>query len=271
MSQQRISWFGQVNVYIGKAYRTFINERMWKAFISSAIIAAIVTWVAGADTFLTYRATSLGAFALVCACIWIGIFSSIQSVCRERAIIKREYRTGLYLSSYITARMFYEMVISLISALIVVVVVYIFRSPPTWGVMFPGAVELFVTFFLIIFAAAAMGLLLSCVAKTENAAMTVMPFVLILQLVMSGVVFELTGVASFISNLTISKWGVRAVCTISDVNTMMDTLFIPDFDSYSYLFTSGHLVRLWVILLLFVVLFGVFSVFSLRFIEKDER
>ena len=41
-----------------------------------------------------------GAFALTCVAIWNGCFNSIQSVCRERPIIKREHRSGMHISSY---------------------------------------------------------------------------------------------------------------------------------------------------------------------------
>lgn len=59
--------------------------------------------------------------------------------------------------------------------------------------------------WLIIFCADALGILVSCIVKTENAAMTVMPFVLIVQLVMSGMMFLLPDNAKPIKKLTISK------------------------------------------------------------------
>lgn len=45
--------------------------------------------------------------------------------------------------------------------------------------------------------------------------MTVMPFVLIVQLVMSGAVFELSGVTELISKFTISRWGLDAIGSIA--------------------------------------------------------
>ena len=85
----------QIKVYFGKCWRIFKNENGWKVFISSGIITFLISLVTGADMFKGYRATRNGAFALVCACIWIGIFNSIQSVCKERDIIKREHLLSL--------------------------------------------------------------------------------------------------------------------------------------------------------------------------------
>jgi len=268
---ERISRFGQVKVYVGKCFRAFKNERGWKMLISAGIIAIIISWVAGDDMFLTYSATRSGAFALVCACIWTGIFNSIQSICRERAIIKRENRTGLHISSYIVAHMIYEMVLSFIQAFITTVIVVIMRHPPTNGIFTLVFTELLITFFLVIFAADVLGMLVSCIAKNETAAMTAMPFVLILQLVMSGIIFELQGAASFVSNLTISKWGVNAICSISNVNMMLDALFAPNFDRSQYTFLTSHLAQLWMILIVFTLIYGILAVFSLKMVSKDKR
>ena len=99
MSEKRISGIQQIHIYLGKCWRLFKNEKQWKNFISSFIIILIISLVTGPDMFQTYSDTNKGAFAIVSACIWSGLFNSIQSICRERDIIKREYRTGLRISS----------------------------------------------------------------------------------------------------------------------------------------------------------------------------
>lgn len=266
MEQTRISWSGQVKVYIGKCFRAFINERAWKLLASSAIIVIIISWVAGSEMFVTFNSTRSGAFALICACIWIGIFNSIQSVCRERAIIKREYRTGLRLSAYISAHMIYEMALCFAQAFIAVVILFILRSPPAEGIFMSSFIELLITFFLIILSADALGLLVSCIVKNETAAMTAMPFVLILQLVLAGVVFQLEGFASSLSNLTISKWGVNAICSIANINTMQFPFFSSEFEH-----SAGNLTWIWFVLIAYTALYGILAAFSLRLIEKDKR
>ena len=95
MTEQRISGRGQIAIYLGKCFRLFQNEKQWKNFLSSFIIITIISLVTGPEMFSSYEATNKGAFAIISACIWSGLFNSIQSICRERAIIKREYRTGL--------------------------------------------------------------------------------------------------------------------------------------------------------------------------------
>lgn len=275
METKRISRFGQILIYVGKCFRAFINEKLWKIFISAAIITIIIASVTGENTFVTFRDTRNGAFALVCACIWIGLFNSIQSICKERAIIKREHRTGLHISSYVIAHMVYEMVLSLCEAIIVTVIIFIknWGHTPEEPLIFPAGIELLITFFLIIFSADALGLAISSIVKTANTAMTVMPFVLIIQLVMSGMIFELNGFTEKISKLTISKWGLEAICSTSNVNELeIDPMIIlTEAMEKDYEHSIEHLLTIWIILIGFSVLYGIISTIALKFVDKDKR
>ena len=266
----RISRLGQIKVYVGKCFRVFANEKGWKAFISSAIIAIIISWVAGSGMFSDWRGTRSGAFALICACIWMGVFNSIRSICRERAIIKREHRTGLHISSYISAHIVYEMAICLAQAFITAIIFFIIRSAPGSGIFMPSFIELVFTFFLVILAADVLAMAVSCVVKTENSAMTAMPFVLFIQLVMSGVIFQLEGAAANIGSLTISKWGVNAICSIYDVNSLLTSAGLPTEPDYNS--ETGNLLMIWLILALFIIIYGAIGTVILKLtIDKDKR
>ena len=134
--------------------------------------------------------------------------------------------------------------------------------------MLPVPMELFLSFFFTIYSADALGLMVSSIVKTPNTAMTVMPFVLIIQLVMSGVIFELKGLTELISHLTVAKWAQRAICTTVNVNDM----FLSDFRvKEDYDFTPGHLFGLWFTLILYTVLYGIAATVALEFVDKDKR
>ena len=270
MRGTRISRFGQIQIYVGKCFRMFRNEKGWKVLISAAIITLIISSVTGENTFVAAQDTRNGAFALVCACIWVGIFNSIQSICRERAIIKREHRTGLHISSYMIAHMIYELVICLMETVVVTLIMYFANRDhfPETGVFFPPLLELMITFFLIIYSSDVLGLLVSGIVKNENTAMTVMPFILIVQLVMSGMIFALEGASKMIANFTISKWGVNAICVTADVNSLVGAL--PDYEA-DYEFSEPHLMKLWLILLAFAALYGILSIIVLEFVDRDKR
>lgn len=275
MEMGRISRIEQARIYAGKCFRMFINEKVWKTFISAAVITLIIASVTGENTFVTFKDTRNGAFALVCACIWIGLFNSIQSVCRERDIIKREHRTGLHITSYVAAHMLYEMALCMAEAFIVTLIIFIrnWGHTPEEPLIFPAGLELFFTFFLIVYSSDVLGLAISSIVKTPGTAMTVMPFVLIIQLVMSGMIFELHGISKKISHITISKWGLHAICSTANVNALeMDAFYqISEEMERDYEHSAGHLCQMWLLLLGFIVIYGIISVIALKFVDKDKR
>ena len=264
MEERHISRGRQTGIYTGRCFRGFVNEKGWKIFISVVLISLLICMVTGENTFVTYQETRSGAFALVCACIWIGIFNSVRTICRERAVIKREHRTGLHMSSYLMAHWIYEGVLSLAEAVVVTGIVRVASHGHFIGegVIFWPSLEIGITFFLTIFSADALGLLISSIVKTENTAMTVMPFALIIQLIMSGMIFDLEGIPEILSYFTISRWGLAAVCSSADVNSMSFTT-LSDYTS-----TPEHLLWLWMLLLIFAVFYGCLAVISLEFVDK---
>ena len=267
MADKRISGSGQIRVYIGKCFRLFVTEKQWKNFLSTLIIILIISLVTGKDMFRVYKDTRSGVFAIASACIWAGLFNSIRSVCRERDIIKREHRTGLRISSYILAHVVYEAFLCGGEALIVLLVTLIrnIGHLPPAGVIAVMPFDLFLTFFLIIFSSDMIALLVSCIVRSENTAMTIMPFILVVQLVMSGVIFELKGLADKISYATISRFGVEGVMAVAKTDAYVD------FYAKSKENLTAVILKDWGVLLGFCVLYIVLSIIILRFVDRDER
>ncbi len=212
----------QIPIFLGKQLRFFINESDWKVIPMAAIIAGLVSMVIRRRMFLNMEGTLIGAFALTCVAIWNGCFNSIQSVCRERAIIKREHRSGMHISSYVIAHMIYQLLLCLLQT---GVSMYVMLMA---GVKFPAhgfmtewmIVDIGITMFLISYAADMMSLLISSISRTTTSAMTIMPFVLIFQLVFSGTIIPLPEWSRPLSNYTISNYGIRAIVSQSGYNEL---------------------------------------------------
>ena len=203
----------QVPIYLGKQLRSFIYMNDWKMLPMAAIIAALVSMVVRKDYFLTMEGTLKGSFAMTCVAIWNGCFNSIQVICRERAILKREHRSGLHISAYVFSVMLYQ---ALLCAGQTAVMLWVCQL---MGVNFPAEgcitgvlmLDLAITLFLVTYASDMVSLLVSSIAHSTTAAMTVMPFILIFQLVFSGGIFNLPGWANKISNYTISNYGFKCL------------------------------------------------------------
>lgn len=302
--------FEQFVINLRRFLRMFVYQSDWKVLPIGAVIAALVTFVVGGNMFKTQEGTTMGTFALTCVCVWNGFFNSVQVVCRERDIVKKEHRAGMYISSYILAHMVYQLILCLLQTLITLLICSVA------GVQFPapgiitskGIVDIGITILLVTYAADVMALMVSCIVKTTTAAMTVMPFLLIYQLIFSGSFFEL-GAVDFIKYTTISHWGTDCLCAIGRYNeqpmvTLWNTLvqfkdaefmgekpllyalqyveqnnMLNDFLLWSgqnranpaYASTPENVLTAWGAVLLMVVIFAVIAIITLKRIDKDQR
>jgi hypothetical protein len=277
MKKNRISWFGQVGVYLGKCFRLFINEKQWKNFITSAVLMFIILIVTGNDMFKVYKDTKNGVFTIICGCVWIGLFNSIQSICRERAIIKREYRTGLRLSAYITAHAVYEAFLCAVESLIVTVMMYVAYGSEITGenLIIAPPIDFYLTFFLVVFGSDAIAIFVSSLVRKENTAMTIMPFVLIVQLVMSGAIFPLEDATDVISYGTFSRWGINGAMRIANTDDALKAdyqrAFQAGIEKMNMDPEAGELWKVWGVMLLITLIFLVGSALILRLVDKDKR
>ena len=211
---------GQVLIYLGKQLRFFINENDWKVLPMAAIIAGLVSMVIRKRYFVTMEGSLIGAFALTCVAIWNGCFNSIQAVCRERAIIKREHRSGMHITAYVAAHMIYQFLLCAMQTGLTLFVIRQLGVPiPKEGFITNWMlVDIGITMLLISYAADMMSLFLSSISRTTTGAMTLMPFILIFQLIFSGGIIPLPAWSQSLSNFTISNYGIRALAAQSDYN-----------------------------------------------------
>ena len=301
----------QTFIYLGKLFRMFLFQNDWKVLPMSAVIAALVAFAVGANLFKTMEGTMMGTFALSCICIWNGFFNSIQMICRERAIVKREHRAGLHITSYVAAHMIYQMVLCLLQVVITLGVLKIMSIKMPERSMFtpwPEA-DLGISLFLITYCADMLALLVSAFARTTTTAMTIMPFLLIVQLLFSGGFFNLPAEAKPLTYLTATKWGLTAMCAQGDYNSqpmvtvwnsalkmkdvevegekplltmfqyiekndMRDELLMETAkqnQNPEYNFDPNIVLKCWGWLIIWTVVYAVLAVVLLEFIDKDKR
>ena len=212
----------QIGIYFVKFLRMFIYESDWKVLPMSALIAGVISIVVSENFFKTAEGTMMGAFALACVCIWNGCFNSIQVVCRERDVLKREHRSGMHISSYIVAHMMYQGILCFLQTLVTIYVAkHMGVNFPEKGLFTPWmSVDFGFTMFLITYASDMMSLFISSLCHSTTTAMTVMPFVLVFELVFSGSMIPLPKMAEPITKLTISCPGINAMSAQADINNL---------------------------------------------------
>lgn len=160
-------------------------------------------------------------FALSCSGIWIGMFDSIQEICKERVILKREYMANLKLPCYMLSKFMLQAVLGLVQSIILTFVFLNLIGKDVKGIFLSDfRLEVLLTMWLTVLASIAMGFIISAMVKSGDKAMAVAPFVLIVQLLFSGILFTLKGIGKKISYCTVSRWSVEALGSISRLNKL---------------------------------------------------
>ena len=301
----------QILLCLETQLRAFIFMDDWKVIPMSAIVAAMVAYVTARNMFVSMEGTLKGALALSCICVWNGFFNSIQLVCRERSILKREHRNGMFISSYVIAHMITQAMVCAIQTLVTLIVCKL------GGMNFPSEgfrggsmiLQMATTLFIITYASDMLSLLISCIAKSTTDAMTAMPFLLIFELVFSDVIFSVGTRMKPLTNLSFAKWGVRGICALSNYNSLpmtsawnmlekmrsfevygltpVDTvmtyitetdqvdafnLMMGSYNQVEEFATTAHTIfNCWYALTLFALVLGVLCMVVLKQIDKDKR
>ncbi len=216
------SRFGQIGIYFGKFIRMFVYQSDWKVLPMAALIAGLVGFALGREFRINMEGTLTATFAVVCVCIWNGSFNSIQVVCRERGVVKREHRSGMYISSYILSHMMYQLLLCILQTVVTLIVLHLVGMKFTGSGMFTPwmVVDVGITLFLITYASDLLSLWISTLVHSTTTAMTIMPFVLIFQLIFSGGVFSIPKIVRPIEMLTISSPGLKALASQVDINSL---------------------------------------------------
>ena len=270
---------GQVPVLLLRYVKLICNDfpRLMLLFLQPVAIAVLLAIVANENVFKIFEDTRSVLFSLSCAAIWIGLFNSIQEICKERAILKREYMGNLKLPYYILSKFMVQTVIGLLQAFLIVTVFTVTVGSPDKGILSASPFgEILVTVWLTIEASMALGFVISAFVKSGDKAMTIAPFILIVQLLFSGILFELKGAGEYIAYITISKWSVESLGSTADLNSLQLRIQeqLPNAEhEFQKIFehTQEHLLGHWGILAGMMIVCAVVCTLILRSLSRDGR
>ena len=157
-------------------------------------------------------------FLLVAASIWFGIMASCKEVVTEQAILKREIRSYLFIFPYLAAKFWVLMLILGIQTGLLAMMVVPLLLKLSW--FHTGWIGLIL--WITAAAAATLGLFISCVVSSYRVALTLVPLLMVPQLLFGGLLrppadIESTNngfiVTNTLSALTIQRWAFEAILT----------------------------------------------------------
>lgn len=251
------------------------RQRLMLLLLQAPLLALLIALVADGNQFDQYEMTKSLLFALTCSAFWVGMLNAIQEICKERSITKREYMTGLSLSSYICSKIIVLGAMCFIQSVMIVGVFSLLVGLPDKGVMMAPFFEILISTFITALASTAMGLFVSSLFTNADRAMTVAPILLMPQILFSGLLFKLSGVTEVISWFAICRWGMESIGSSADLNELplrlqQEGIMLPhEFESF-YECTDSHLLTTWLILIGFTVAFLVLARLVLGRLGKEK-
>lgn len=248
-----------------------------------AAAGLVTVWIGGEKMFRTMEGTRAACFILICAAIWCGLFNSIQVVVKERPNIRRDYASGaVRIGCYTASRALVQLGLCIIQSAVLVLSIPLVGAvhdntlPEEAQVLAAPMLEYYVSLLLVMYAADTMGLMISSFVKSEQLASQLSPYILIVQLLFSGVLFELKEAASGVSALMLSRWGMEALGNISDLNAIKSAITekvpmyaTPYAEAYEH--TPDHLKETWLILVAFCIVPLLVGNILLHGVSKDGR
>ncbi len=160
-------------------------------------------------------------FLLVTAALWLGLIDSCREIVRERAIILRELAVGVRLDAQIIAKSAILFAVAAAQCLLLLVVVALLRP---FHSSFDSYAEVYALLTLTSWAMVGLGLLVSTLARSVDQATSVIPLLLIPQLLFGGalVALERMGtVIEILADLTVSRWAFAGAGSAVAMNSRL--------------------------------------------------
>ena len=261
------------------------KTRLLFLLLQGPLIAYLFSFVTVENTFKSYFDAQSMLFCLSCAGIWVGLMNSIQEVCKERNIVRREYMSDVRLSSYICSKLAVQTLLAMLQCGLMLTVFVLTIGKPEKGVLFPDSTaEMMITLVLITVSSSTLGLLVSSLVQNTDRAMVFAPIILIPQLLFSGILFKLEGVTEVLSWACVSRWGMQAFSNTANLNGVLwNSLSLKyksedmlqqayDLNKNSlYAHSAGNLLFTWGVMVLTIIVFCFISATVLRSVKNDKR
>lgn len=141
-------------------------------------------------------------FLIGVSCFWLGANNAAKELVKERTIYQRERNFNLSPEAYGISKLGVLSLIGVFQSVMLTLIACAFCDVPGNFVGYLG------TSIVLSLVGTSLGLAISAVAKTEELAVALVPVVVIPQIILAGVVSELTGISEYVGMLfTSSYWG----------------------------------------------------------------
>ena len=244
-----MKFWRQFTVLVQRNLRLILNDTLTMAslILQAPFMVLVIKMVVDPDCF-TSNLINIGSrtalFIISAMAAFMGTLNSYREICKEREIILREASVGVSLLAVVLSKAFVLLLIEDVQAAILTFGFVRIVHIPQNHLLLDTNVEVFVSILLMLVASSAIGLLISAIFKSGESAILVVLVLMIGQVVFSGIMFTLTGVAARIAAVIVCRWGMGALGASTDLNSRLAWLK-QGFDSPMYDATVANLMHSW--------------------------
>jgi ABC-type multidrug transport system ATPase subunit len=191
--------------------------------VQAPIIAVLMLLVFGQDKLVAGTPESSGGasvlLALVLSVVFMGATAAVREIVKERSLVLREQAIGVSTVAYVASKAVFLGALVVAQASVVVAFGLARQgTPDDSATPFGWMIETLAATSIAGVGSVALGLLLSSVVTTTDKAMTLLPVLLFVQLLLAGIIFPLdTPLVRQLSWVVNSHWGLNAVGSSADL------------------------------------------------------
>lgn len=246
-----------------------------QAPIVGVILLLIIKYLLGTDTF--DNAMPIGnaektLFIMAFAAVLFGCSNAAREIVKEVAIYRRERTVNLGIVPYMLSKFIVLGVLCMLQCAVLVVMVNAI-SPFRGGIdgfFVPVTVAIYITMVLTSWAALMLGLAVSALAPNSDRATSLIPIILLPQVIFSGVLFKLDGpVAEFFGGFFAARWAISGMGSTINLCGQLSCGPLLGSDDFSFQHNAGHVFLSWFMLVLMIIVVGAATAYFLK--RKDVR
>lgn len=198
--------------------RTKDRIGMFVLLVQAPVIALLLDLVFASeshDVMSRMEFTPYALFLLVISAIWFGCSNAAREIVSEQAIYRRERMVNLSISAYVLSKFTVLGLFCFFQCVVLLAGTYIFLD--FWG----NPLFHLLILWIASLTGVGMGLLLSALVRTSEAAMATVPLLLIPQIILGGAIMPVDRMSVPIaaaSNLVMSRWAFEGVLQTEHLN-----------------------------------------------------
>ncbi len=150
---------------------------------------------------------------------WFGAINAAREIVKEVPIFRRERLAGLKALPYLMSKVTVLGLLCVVQATLFFLVILSKIDIPSDGVILPGPAEVYVTLILTSFASLGLGLLISALSPNPDRAQSLVPIILIPQLIFARVGSDVSKPVQILAYSSISRWAFQAMGATGNIQS----------------------------------------------------